>query len=141
MSKKVEKAINSNEILSATFNPFDYVISENDAREVAREIIITTINEDKLDFWYNAQISLLESLILYVKYEHPKDANLNKVKQLLDEHGDTRSSMDALFDELSTEHPAFSAYTIVKKSPDPVINHILVGLENTLANIHSTPVL
>ncbi|MEK4822844.1 type IV secretory system conjugative DNA transfer family protein [Priestia sp. FSL R5-0680] len=141
MPKKVATVINSNEILSATFNPFDYVISENDAREVAREIIITTINEDKLDFWSNAQISLLESLLLYVKYEHPEDANLNKVKQLLDKHGDTRSSMDALFDGLSTEHPAFLAYMIVKKSPDPVINHVLVGLENTLSNIYSTPVL
>ncbi|CAI8921920.1 type IV secretory system conjugative DNA transfer family protein [Priestia megaterium] len=141
MSKIVEKVIHSKEVLLATFNPFDYVNTKNDAREVARRIIVNTMNDDKLDFWSNAQISLLEALLLYVKYEYQKDANMNKVMQLLDEYVDKPGDMDALFEGISPEQPASLAYTIVKQSSELIKTNSIVALKSTLSNIYSNPVL
>ena len=59
------------------YNPIEYVRKEVDATVVANALVAAKNDPQKKDFWYNAQLSLLKALILYVKnHKSPSEQNI-----------------------------------------------------------------
>ena len=135
------RLINFKEMLvSDRYNPIDYITKEVEAEQVANTIVINSMQGQKLDFWTKAEIALLKTLLLYVKYETPAEANLANVKRILTTHGSTPEDMDEFFSYLEPEHPAFSAYQIVRMASDKVRDSIFVSLAITLSKFDANDV-
>jgi type IV secretion system protein VirD4 len=135
------RLINFKEMLvSDRYNPIDYITKEVEAEQVANTIVINSMQGQKPDFWTKAEIALLKTLLLYVKYETPAEANLANVKRILTTHGSTPEDMDEFFSYLEPEHPAFSAYQIVRMASDKVRDSIFVSLAITLSKFDANDV-
>ncbi|MCM2534177.1 type IV secretory system conjugative DNA transfer family protein [Neobacillus pocheonensis] len=135
------RLINFKEMLiSDRYNPIDYITKEIEAEQVANTIVINSMQGQKPDFWTKAEIALLKTLLLYVKYETPTDANLANVKRILTTHGSTPLRMDQFFSHLDPDHPAFSAYQIVRMASDKVRDSIFVSLAITLSKFDAKDV-
>ncbi|MEK4822913.1 VirD4-like conjugal transfer protein, CD1115 family [Priestia sp. FSL R5-0680] len=135
------RLINFKEMLvSDKYNPLDYIEKEIDAEQVSNTIVINSLQGQKPDFWTKAEIALLKTLLLYVKYECPTEANLATVKRILTTHGSTPEEMDDFFKRLEPDHPAFSAYQIVRMANDKVRDSIFVSLAITLSKFDATDV-
>lgn len=135
------RLINFKEMLiSDRYNPIDYITKEIEAEQVANTIVINSMQGQKPDFWTKAEIALLKTLLLYVKYETPTDANLANVKRILTTHGSTPQRMDQFFSHLDPDHPAFSAYQIVRMASDKVRDSIFVSLAITLSKFDAKDV-
>jgi type IV secretion system protein VirD4 len=135
------RLINFKEMLvSDRYNPIDYITKEVEAEQVANTIVINSMQGQKPDFWTKAEIALLKTLLLYVKYEIPAEANLAYVKRILTTHGSTPEDMDKFFERLEPEHPAFSAYQIVRMASDKVRDSIFVSLAITLSKFDASDV-
>ncbi|MGZ9869624.1 VirD4-like conjugal transfer protein, CD1115 family [Priestia endophytica] len=133
--------INFKEMLvSDRYNPIDYITKEVEAEQVANTIVINSMQGQKPDFWTKAEIALLKTLLLYVKEECPGDATLATVKHILTVHGATPEDMDKFFARLEPEHPAFSAYQIVRMASDKVRDSIFVSLAITLSKFDAKDV-
>jgi type IV secretion system protein VirD4 len=118
---------------SDRYNPLDYITREVDAEQVATTLVMNSQEEHKADFWTKAEIALLKTLLLYVKWECPGESHLAKVSQLLTELGGAHQKMDEFFDRLSPDHPAKQAYGIVRMSKDNVRMSIYTSLGITLS--------
>jgi type IV secretion system protein VirD4 len=61
--------------ISDRFNIFDYFKKDSDAYKAAHAYVTNTSSEGKPkdDFWNQAQASLLQAFMLYVKYKFPKE--------------------------------------------------------------------
>ncbi|WP_048883001.1 VirD4-like conjugal transfer protein, CD1115 family [Bacillus sp. 445_BSPC] len=127
-------------LISDRYNPIDYITKEVEAEEVANTIVLNSMNGQKPDFWTKAEIALLKTLLLYVKYECPTEANLANVKRILTTHGSTPEKMDTFFKRLEPDHPAFSAYQIVAMASDKVRDSIFVSLAITLSKFDASDV-
>lgn len=135
------RLINFKEMLvSDRYNPIDYITKEVEAEQVANTIVINSMQGQKPDFWTKAEIALLKTLLLYVKYETPAEANLANVKRILTTHGSTPEDMDEFFSYLEPDHPAFSAYQIVRMASDKVRDNIFVSLAITLSKFDASDV-
>jgi type IV secretion system protein VirD4 len=135
------RLINFKEMLiSDRYNPIDYITKEVEAEQVANTIVINSMQGQKPDFWTKAEIALLKTLLLYVKYEMPAEANLANVKRILTTHGSTPEEMDEFFSNLEPDHPAFSAYQIVRMASDKVRDSIFVSLAITLSKFDAKDV-
>lgn len=121
--------------VSARYNPIDYIHKEIEAEQVATTIVLNSQNENKSqpDFWTRAEVALLKTLLLYVKYECPKEATMSKVKEILTEHGKTPQEMDRFFERLPAEHPAYQSYMIVRMAEKNVRASIFISLGITLS--------
>ncbi|WP_127762760.1 VirD4-like conjugal transfer protein, CD1115 family [Peribacillus asahii] len=135
------RLINFKEMLvSDRYNPIDYITKEVEAEQVANTIVINSMQGQKPDFWTKAEIALLKTLLLYVKYEDATKANLANVKRILTTHGSTPEAMDEFFSHLEPDHPAFSAYQIVRMASDKVRDSIFVSLAITLSKFDASDV-
>ena len=135
------RLINFKEMLvSDRYNPIDYITKEIEAEQVSNTIVINSMQGQKPDFWTKAEIALLKTLLLYVKYETPDQANLANVKRILTTHGSTPEDMDMFFSRLEPDHPAFSAYQIVRMASDKVRDSIFVSLAITLSKFDASDV-
>ncbi|MBE2977735.1 VirD4-like conjugal transfer protein, CD1115 family, partial [Priestia megaterium] len=136
------RLINFKEMLkSDRYNPIDYITKEIDAEQVANTIVISSMADgQKADFWIKAEIALLKTLLLYVKYECPSEANLATVKRILTTHGRTPEEMDEFFENLEPDHPAFSAYMNVRMAHEKVRDSIFVSLAITLSKFDASDV-
>ncbi|MEB9857236.1 type IV secretory system conjugative DNA transfer family protein [Bacillus cereus] len=119
--------------ISDRYNPIDYINKEIEAEQVATTIVYSSLQGQKPDFWTKAEVALLKTLLLYVKYECPNEANLAKAKEILTEHGRTPELMDEFFGRLEPDHPAYSAYTIVRLAEDKTRASIFITLAITLS--------
>jgi type IV secretion system protein VirD4 len=127
-------------LISDRYNPIDYITKEVEAEQVANTIVINSVQGQKPDFWTKAEIALLKTLLLYVKYETPTEANLANVKRILTTHGSTPEDMDEFFSYLEPDHPAYSAYQIVRMASDKVRDSIFVSLAITLSKFDAKDV-
>lgn len=121
--------------VSARYNPIDYIHKEIEAEQVATTIVLNSQNENKSqpDFWTRAEVALLKTLLLYVKYECPQEATMSKVKEILTEHGKTPQEMDQFFAQLPSDHPAYQSYMIVRMAEKNVRASIFISLGITLS--------
>lgn len=63
-----------NRDISDRYNLFDYIRRDADAYKIATTLVENVGDtKPKMDFWNLSQISLLQALILYVKYKLPKE--------------------------------------------------------------------
>ena len=135
------RLINFKEMLvSDRYNPIDYITKEIEAEQVANTIVINSMQGQKPDFWTKAEIALLKTLLLYVKYETPTEANLANVKRILTTYGSTPEDMDQFFSRLNPDHPAYSSYLIVRMASDKVRDSIFVSLAITLSKFDASDV-
>lgn len=127
--------------ISDRYNPLDYIFKEVDAEQVATTIVMNAGGEKQdNDFWTRAEIALLKTLLLYVRLECPEEANFAKVKEILTVHGRTPKQMDAFFNELPSDHPAYQAYLIVRMAEDRTRASIFISLGITLSKFDAKDV-
>lgn len=127
--------------VSDRYNPIDYIQKEIEAEQVATTIVLNSQDDkSKPDFWTRAEIALLKTLLLYVKYECPHEATMAKVKEILTKYGKTPQEMDRFFSDLKPEHPAYQAYMIVRMAEKNVRASIFISLGITLSKFDSTDV-
>jgi type IV secretion system protein VirD4 len=128
--------------LSDRYNPLDYVMKETDAEQVATTIVANSgeKSNSENDFWTRSEIALLKTLLLYVRYECPEEANLAKVKEILTVQGRTPKKMDQFFGNLPTDHPAYQSYQIVRMAEDRTRASIFISLGITLSKFDASDV-
>ncbi len=128
--------------VSDRYNPIDYINKEIEAEQVATTIVLNSQEQNKHqpDFWTKAEIALLKTLLLYVKYECPEEATMSKVKEILTEHGKNPKDMDEFFSKLPHDHPAYQAYMIVRLAEKNVRASIFISLAITLSKFDPTDV-
>ena len=137
------RVINFKEMaFSDRYNPLDYIMKEIDAEQVATTIVLNSMQGEhrKIDFWNKAEISLLKTLLLYVKYEMPADANLFTVKKILTVYCNTPKKMEQFFKRLPVDHPAYSSYLNVRMAQEKVRDSIFVSLAMTLSKFEAQDV-
>lgn len=128
---------------SMQFNPFNYVRDEKDIVILAETFMRNTEgkvqNTDK-DFWYKAELSLLQALMFYVHKElSDEEKNFNSVFKLLTASEDCRV-LDVIFEDLEKENPnhialkAYRTFKLAAQAPETVAG-ILVGLGVRFASI------
>lgn len=125
--------------ISDRYNPIDYIFKELDAEQVATTIVINSQQDQKPDFWTRAEVALLKTLLLYVKYECPEEATMQKVQEILTQNADP-DDMDDLFDRLESDHPACRSYQIVRMAQDKTRASIFISLGITLSKFDSNDV-
>ncbi|SFI67936.1 VirD4-like conjugal transfer protein, CD1115 family [Thermoflavimicrobium dichotomicum] len=126
--------------ISDRYNPLDYIETEIDAEQVATTIVMNAQKDTKSNFWTKAEIALLKTLLLYVKYECPNEATMYKVKEILTVHGKKAKEMDEFFSHLNPDHPAYQAYQIVRMAEGTVRSDIFVSLAMTLSKFDAKDV-
>lgn len=128
--------------ISDRYNPLDYIEKESDAEQVATTITLNASDQGKNenDFWMRAEIALLKTLILYVKYECPHEATMDKIKEILTVQGRTPKRMDQFFSRLEPDHPAYRSYLIVRMAEDRTRASIFISLGITLSKFDSKDV-
>jgi type IV secretion system protein VirD4 len=122
------------------YNPLDYINKEIEVEQVATIIVLKPQTGNKSDFCSKAEIALLKTLLLYVKYECPEGAIMAKVKEILTFQGRTPEKMDPFFDQLEVNHPAYQAYLIVRMTEDRIRASIFISLGITLSKFDSRDV-
>ncbi|WP_164491610.1 VirD4-like conjugal transfer protein, CD1115 family [Staphylospora marina] len=126
--------------VSDRYNPIDYITKEVDAEQVATTIVLNAQQDQKADFWTRAEVALLKTLLLYVKYHCPENPTMAKVKEILTVHGQTPEQMDEFFARLSPDDPAYRAYQIVRMAQDRTRASIFISLGITLSKFDSNDV-
>lgn len=110
---KVLDLINMN--LSAGYNPFVYLKTDNDVQRLVTNLFRSTTpkgSQSNDPFWDTAASMLLMSLVFLLKHEAPEyEQNFDMVLELLragevkEDEEDYESPLDALFKELEKEQP------------------------------------
>lgn len=141
------RILNFIDMLSSNrWNPLDYVRSEVDASMVANTIVSVKNNPEKKDIWYNGQLTLLRSLILYAIHEfEPKHRNLAGILDFLREFNDTYSeeeegtALDRMFEALDFHHPARMSYELgYKQSVSRTRSGIMLSMLTTVGDYVSS---
>ncbi|MFA1782414.1 VirD4-like conjugal transfer protein, CD1115 family [Bacillus velezensis] len=127
--------------LSDHYNPFGYVRKDLDATTVANTIVSAKNDPKKKDIWFNAQLGLLKSLILYARSEfHPKKRNMEGILDFLQEfdpesNEEGESELDGKFMSLHKRHPARRSYELgFKKSQEKTRGSIIISLLTTIGD-------
>lgn len=118
---------------SDCYNLLDYITREVDAEQVATTLVMNAQEESKADFWSKAEVALLKTLLLYVKWECPGEATMSKVHEILTEQGVSHQKMDQFFNQLPSDHPAYQSYGLVRMAKDSVRMSIFTSLGMTLS--------
>ncbi|MCH5585069.1 type IV secretory system conjugative DNA transfer family protein [Shimazuella sp. AN120528] len=127
--------------ISDRYNPLDYITKEIEAEQVATTIVANSGDKNaENDFWTRSEIALLKTLLLYVRYECPDEANLAKVKEILTVQGRTPKKMDQFFSNLPPDHPAYQSYLIVRMAEDKTRASIFISLGITLSKFDASDV-
>ena len=100
---------------SHCYNPFKYLMSDNDVQRLVTNLFKSTTpkgSQSNDPFWDTAAQMLLLALIFYLVYEAPEDEqNFAMVMEMLraadidEEAGSFDSPLDMLFDDLESENP------------------------------------
>ncbi len=131
-----------NMFCSMRHNPLLYVETQRDAITIS-ELIVSSRNDSKnKDIWYNTQVSLLTCLILYFKYEMPKEkCTIPGILEFLEEtdmeqdEETEMSDLDVVFLDLPKGHPARRAYSMgFGKSKAKTRSSISISIVTTLSN-------
>lgn len=130
-----------NMFLSDHYNPFGYVRKDLDATTVANTIVSAKNDPKRKDIWFNAQLGLLKSLILYATSEFsPDKRNMEGVLDFLqefdpEENEDGESELDEMFMRLDKKHPARRSYELgFKKSQEKTRASIIISLLTTIGD-------
>ena len=125
--------------------------SEIMAQTFADIVLKNTSGASKDAFWYNAELNLLKSLVLYVALEMPvQQRNIATVYDLLCTRDE--KSLSSLMTSISGEHknqytgeiyppsPAAAPYAIFHQSSETVRTSVIIGLGSKLAVLQAQQV-
>ncbi|OMP68704.1 VirD4-like conjugal transfer protein, CD1115 family [Domibacillus epiphyticus] len=122
-----------NRDVSDRYNLFEYIRKDSDAFKVADTLVNNAGDESKLrkDFWNQAQTSVLQALILYVKYAlSPQEQHMGSViavGQLPEEE------LKKAFHEFEPGHVVRKAYqTAVENLKEKTMGDVFITLMQTL---------
>lgn len=100
---------------SHCYNPFKYLMSDNDVQRLVTNLFKSTTpkgSQSNDPFWDTAAQMLLLALVFYLVYEAPEDEqNFAMVMEMLraadidEEAGNFDSPLDMLFDDLESDNP------------------------------------
>ena len=130
---------------SMRYNPLIYAESQRDAITISELIVASKNDPQKKDVWYNTQGSLLTCLILYFKYEMPKEKNsipgiiqfLAETNKLQQDDDTGLCELDEIFFSLPQEHPARQTYALgfaITNDTPKTRSSIAISLFTTLSN-------
>ena len=127
--------------ISDRYNPFGYVWKDLHATTVANTIVSAKNDPKRKDIWFNSQLGLLKSLILYAKTEfHPSMRNMEGILDFLQEFDPEaneggESELDQKFMSLDRRHPARRSYELgFKKSQEKTRASIILSLLTTIGD-------
>lgn len=128
-----------NFLKSSRYNPLLYIRKSSDTNSVAYAIVASKNDPKRKDFWFNAQLSLLNTLIKYVYLEYePSSRTIDGILDFLEEF-DPRynkegvSELDNQFDRLPDGHEAKRSYNLgFKKAESEARPNIIISLLTTL---------
>lgn len=126
---------------SDKYNPFNYLMSEDDILKLINNLITNTNNETNKnagDFWEKSETALLQAIFGYLFYEaNFEDQNMNTVMDMINIAGaredseDHRSALDVVFEELAEINPnhfAVRSYNLFKLASGKTAKSILVSV-------------
>jgi len=138
---------------SHCFNPFRYLLSDNDVQRLVTNLFKATTPKGSTTqdpFWDTAASMLLLGLMFYLLYEAPKDEqNFPMVMEMLragevrEDDDDFRSILDELFDELrrrDPEHIALKYYSDYRSGSAKTLKSIQVTLASRLEKFNLSSV-
>lgn len=134
------------------YNPFAYLRSDEDIVSLITNLIANTTppNAHSADpFWEKAEGMYLQSIMLYVWYEYPKqgkEANFRGVLELLNkakipESENELSELDELMYRLPEDHPALVSYKKVCTGAADTVRSIIISAHSRLAYLQNPRVL
>lgn len=126
-------------LLSSRYNPLLYIRKSNDTNKIANVIVSAKNDPKRKDFWFNAQLSLLNSLIKYAYFEYePSARTIEGILDFLEEF-DPRyneegiSELDQQFDRLPDGHEAKRSYNLgFRQAQSEARPNIVISLLTTL---------
>ena len=126
-------------LLSSRYNPLLYIRKSNDTNKIANVIVSSKNDPKRKDFWFNAQLSLLNSLIKYVYFEYePSSRTIEGILDFLEEF-DPRyneegvSELDEQFERLPDGHEAKRSYYLgFRQAQSEARPNIVISLLTTL---------
>ncbi|MGF2190866.1 VirD4-like conjugal transfer protein, CD1115 family [Vagococcus fluvialis] len=126
-------------LCSARYNPLLYIRKSNDTNNIANRIVTAKNNPKRKDFWVNAQISLLNSLMKYIYFEYePRIRTIESILDFLEEF-DPRfnekgiSQLDEQFEQLPEGHEAKRSYYLgFRQARSEARPNIVISLLTTL---------
>lgn len=124
---------------SSRYNPLLYIRKSNDTNTIANVIVSAKNDPKRKDFWFNAQLSLLNSLIKYVYFEYePSARTIEGILDFLEEF-DPRyndkgvSELDQQFERLPDGHEAKRSYYLgFRQAQSETRPNIVISLLTTL---------
>ncbi len=131
-----------NMAVSSSWNPMDYVKTEQEIATLAYVIVANKNDPEKKDIWFTGQVSFLQALMLYFVKEKPFcERNLPSILDFLQntdmtEDEDTGlSDMDIIFKSLPIKHPARRIFELgFGKSKSKTRMGIVTSLVSTLTD-------
>ncbi|MBB6449739.1 type IV secretion system protein VirD4 [Geomicrobium halophilum] len=93
-------------LLSAKYNPLDYVRNDFDAIKLAGTISRNSSKDTKEDFFFNTAKDLLTGIIIYVKGKK-SNATFTDVKNTFNQINEDEEYLKELCEEIGHEHPAY----------------------------------
>lgn len=126
-------------LLSSRYNPLLYIRKSIDTNKIANVIVSAKTDPKQKDFWFNAQLSLLNTLIKYVYLEYePSSRSIESILDFLEEfdpryNEDGVSELDEQFERLPEGHEAKRSYYLgFRQAQSEARPNIVISLLTTL---------
>ena len=137
---------------SDSYNPFEYIRSDEDVVKLITNLIANTTPKDAHEsdpFWTKAESMYLQAIMYYVWYEYPKQGKTPNFRGVLDllnkakipENEKELSELDVLMYALPEDHPALINYNKVRRGATDTVRSIIISANSRLAYMQNEKVL
>ena len=137
---------------SDSYNPFEYIRSDEDVVKLITNLIANTTPKDAHEgdpFWTKAESMYLQASMYYVWYEYPKQGKTPNFRGVLDllnkakipENEKELSELDELMYALPEDHPALLNYNKVRRGATDTVRSIIISANSRLSYMQNEKVL
>ena len=137
---------------SDSYNPFEYIRSDEDVVKLITNLIANTTPKDAHEsdpFWTKAESMYLQAIMYYVWYEYPKQRKTPNFRGVLDllnkakipENERELSELDVLMYALPEDHPALINYNKVRRGATDTVRSIIISANSRLSYMQNEKVL
>ena len=137
---------------SDSYNPFEYIRSDEDVVKLITNLIANTTPKDAHEgdpFWTKAESMYLQAIMYYVWYEYPKQGKTPNFRGVLDllnkakipENEKELSELDELMYALPEDHPALLNYNKVRRGATDTVRSIIISANSRLSYMQNEKVL